>query len=123
MRAPCQMRTAGPKGNRRRVGDAAPAKRTLRGASRTSMNLRGALFLGRTAFGARRQHGIGDQTGVGADRLLDLGGGLGVILEILLGVLAALADALAIIGEIRAGFLDHAGLHAEIKELAALGDA
>src|SRR5262249_19646603 len=41
----------------------------------------------------------------------------------LLGILAALADALAVIREPRAGFLDDPGLDAEIDQLAALRDA
>ena len=50
-------------------------------------------------------------------------GDLGMLLEIRLGVLAPLADALAVVGEPRAGFLDHAGAHAEVEQLAGLGDA
>src|SRR5215469_13385609 len=63
----------------------------------------GVLFFGRAAFGTCHQHGVGDQAGVGADRGFDLAGDLGVVLEILLGVLATLADALAIVGEPRTG--------------------
>ena len=48
---------------------------------------------------------------------------VGVLLEELLGVLAALAEALAVVGEPGAGLLDDAGLDAEIDELADLGDA
>ncbi len=40
-----------------------------------------------------------------------------------LGVLAALADALAVIGEPGARFLDDAGLDAQIDQFAGLGDA
>ena len=40
-----------------------------------------------------------------------------------LGVLAALADALAVIGIPGAGFLDHAGLDAKIDQFAGLRDA
>src|SRR5579884_1669080 len=46
-----------------------------------------------------------------------------VLFQIGLGVLAALPNALAVIGKPRARFLDHPGLHAEIDQLAALGDA
>src|ERR1700730_9654884 len=46
-----------------------------------------------------------------------------MLAEEYLGVLASLADALAVIGEPRARFLDDAGLDAEIDELAALGGA
>ena len=54
------------------------------------------------------------------DRGLDLAGDVGIALEEGLGVLAALADALAVVGEPGAGFLDHAGLDAEVDELAHL---
>src|SRR5207253_6834775 len=40
-----------------------------------------------------------------------------------LGVLAALAETLAVIGEPGAGFFHDAGLDAEIEDLAHLGDA
>src|SRR6185437_1961268 len=71
----------------------------------------------------RHHHGIGNEAGIGADGALDGVGGLGIVLQILLGVFAALADALAVIGEPRAGFLDHAGLDAEIEQFAALRNA
>jgi hypothetical protein len=45
------------------------------------------------------QHLFDNQTGIGADGTLDLGGGFGVFLEIRFGVLAALADAIAIVGK------------------------
>src|SRR5690606_25218571 len=54
---------------------------------------------------------------------LDLEGGVGVVAEKVLGVLAALADALVAEGVPGAGFFDHAGLYAEIDQLAPLGDA
>src|SRR4051812_15254314 len=46
-----------------------------------------------------------------------------MLAQVSLGVLAALADALAVIGEPRARLLDHAGLVAEIDQLAGLADA
>src|SRR3546814_15653602 len=46
-----------------------------------------------------------------------------IFLEELLGSLAALADPRAVVGEPRAGFLDHIGLDAEVDQLAGLGDA
>src|SRR6185437_16866926 len=48
---------------------------------------------------------------------------VGIVLEELLGVLAALPDALAVVGEPRAGLLHHAGLDAEIDQFADLGNA
>src|SRR5215212_9167066 len=75
--------------------------------------------------GRRRlvEDAIGEHAGVLADRGLDPVGDLGVVAQELLGVLAALAEALAVVGEPGAGFLDDAGLHAEIDELADLRDA
>src|SRR5262249_39826411 len=46
--------------------------------------------------GGGRHHGVGHQAGVRAHGLLDRVGDLGIVLEVLLRVLAALADALAI---------------------------
>src|SRR5581483_8799038 len=66
---------------------------------------------------------LGDQAGVLADRGLDAVGDVGILLEEDLGVLAALADALAVVGEPGAGFLHHAGLDAEIDQFAGLGHA
>ena len=60
----------------------------------------------------------GHQTGILTNRCLDGFGGVGVLLEELFGVLATLANALAVIGEPGAGFLDDAGLNAEIDQLA-----
>ena len=51
------------------------------------------------------QHLLDDQAGIGADGALDLLGNLRIVLEELLGVLAALADALAIVGEPGTRFL------------------
>src|SRR5947209_19638381 len=61
--------------------------------------------------------------GVAADRTLDQFADIGMLGKVLLGVLAALADALAVIGEPGTGFLDDPGLDAEIDQLAALRDA
>src|SRR5262249_10713429 len=69
------------------------------------------------------QNLVGDEAGILADRLLDLLRDLAVGLEERLGVLAALADALAVVGEPGARLLDHAGLDAEVEDLAGLGDA
>src|SRR5262249_15868789 len=64
-----------------------------------------------------------DKACILADRPLDSLGRLGVLLQIGLGVLPALADALRIEGEPRAGLLDDTGLDHEIDQLAGLGDA
>src|SRR5215813_2674697 len=66
---------------------------------------------------------LGDQAGVLADRGLDLVADVRVALEEILRVLATLADALAVVGEPGARLLDHAGLDAEVDDLAHLGDA
>jgi hypothetical protein len=55
--------------------------------------------------------------------VLDGEGHVRVVLQELLGVLAPLPDPFIAVGEPGAGFLDHAGLHAEIEQLAGLGDA
>src|ERR1700694_2628554 len=75
------------------------------------------------ALGTAGQDLLGDQAGVLADRRLDFCGHVGVGLEERLGVLTALAEPLAVIGEPGAGFLDNAGLDAEIENFAHLGDA
>src|SRR5262252_1251005 len=68
-------------------------------------------------------HGTGDEAGVLADCLLDLGRDLRILLQELLGILPALADALAAIGEPGPRLLNDSGLGAEIDELAGLRDA
>ena len=50
-------------------------------------------------------------------------GGLGVLHQVLLDAVLALADALAVHGEPGAGLLDHVEVHGHIDELAPLGDA
>src|SRR5205814_5941417 len=70
-----------------------------------------------------RQDALGDRPGVLADRGLDFLGDVGVRLEKRLGVLAALADALAVVGKPGAGFFDDPGLDPEIEDLAGLRDA
>src|SRR5690606_10875078 len=69
------------------------------------------------------QQFLGDLVGRGPDRLLDGVGDVGVGLEEVAHVLAALADALAVVGEPAARLLDDAGLDAEVDDLAQLGDA
>src|SRR5205085_5486263 len=84
--------------------------------------LRGRLAVG-VGLALTGENLLGDQAGVLADRGLDLGGHVGVGLQEGFGVLAALAEALAVIGEPGAGLFDHAGLDAEVEDLAHLGDA
>src|ERR1700687_5885175 len=61
------------------------------------------LFAFAVALGRARQNLFGDQTGVLANRRLDLRGHVGIGLEERLGVLTALAEPLAGIGGPRAG--------------------
>src|SRR5580700_6953973 len=66
---------------------------------------------------------FGDDAGILPDRHLDFSRDVGIGLEEAFGVLAALADALAVVGEPGAGFLHDAGLDAEIDQFAVLGYA
>src|SRR5271155_5561805 len=79
------------------------------------------LGLGLTLFAGKNL--FGDETGILPDRRLDLFGDIGIAFEECLGVFAALADALAVIGEPGAGLFDDAGFDAEIDQFAGLGDA
>src|SRR5262245_38461230 len=78
---------------------------------------------GLVALGCSLQHLVDDETSVLTHSLFDLGAHLGMLLEEPFGVLAPLTDALSVEGEPRARFLNDAGLHAEIHQLAGLGDA
>src|SRR5690606_17443785 len=60
------------------------------------------------------QHGVRHHPCLGADLLLDSRRHLRMVAQKLLGVLAALADALAVVAEPGPGLLDDAGLHAEV---------
>src|ERR1700746_3524537 len=62
---------------------------------RSPKYLSAGLFLGGDVAGGGH-HRIGDKTGIAADRPLDEVAGLGVLLQIPLGVLAPLADALSV---------------------------
>src|SRR6185437_13397083 len=64
-----------------------------------------------------------DFLGLPADRVFDPAGDVGVFLEIGFGILAALADANAVIAEPGTRLLDQSGLHAEIEDLAHLRHA
>src|SRR6478735_6917449 len=66
---------------------------------------------------------VGEQACILPDGSFDRTGNVGVALEKGFRVLATLADALAVVGEPGAGLFDHAGLDAEIDQLAHLGDA
>src|SRR4051812_35839214 len=59
---------------------------------------------------------------VGQHLHLDLAGQVGVIDEELLGVVAALADALALVAEPGAGLLDGAALAAEVDQVTLVAD-
>src|ERR1700757_86831 len=109
-------------GRRRRRQLNVLSARSSRNSIWLNLLLRRLLAVG-VALGIAGENLLGDQAGVLADRGLDLGGDVGVGLQERLGVLAALAEALAVIGEPRAGFLYDAGLDAEIEDLAHLGDA
>src|SRR5688500_20137583 len=58
-----------------------------------------------------------------ADLAFDLGEEVGVFLDEVLGVLAALAEAHVAVGEPGAGLLDDLVLDADVDQLAGLGDA
>src|SRR5262249_31105619 len=73
-------------------------------------------------FGLVVHHNANNETGVLADGLLDDTGDIGVVAQELLGVLAALADALAAVREPRPRLLHHTGGGAEVDELADLRD-
>src|SRR5262245_59031803 len=66
------------------------------------------LFAVGVALGGAGENLLGDQAGVLADGGFDLGGDVGVRLQERLGVFAALAEALAVIGEPGAGLFDDA---------------
>src|SRR2546426_8013555 len=66
---------------------------------------------------------LGDEAGILADRRLDLLRDIRIAFEEALGVLATLADALAVVGEPGARLLDHPGLDPEVEDLAVLRDA
>ena len=65
---------------------------------------------------------FGDESGILADGGFDFPGDVRIVFQESLGVLAALADALAVVGVPGAGFFDDAGC-AEIDQFALLRDA
>src|SRR6185437_2561268 len=84
----------------------------------------GARLFGQLVFFAGADHQrLADFLGLSADRILDPPGDVGIFLEVELGVLAALADAHAVIAEPGARFLDEPGLDSEVEDLADLADA
>src|SRR5882724_13547964 len=97
-----------------RLCGAAQERCTASGTRMTPSLLRRLLAVS-VALGRAGQDLFGDQTGVLADRRLDLRGHVGIGLEEGFRVLAALPQPLAVIGEPGAGFLDNAGLDAEIE--------
>src|SRR3546814_7018015 len=99
-----------------------PVRYWMKDAAGSSSGRLGLVASGLAVVAAlehRRRH----QASILADLLFDLRGDLRVLLEEGLGVLAALADALAVVGEPGAGLVDDVGLHAEVQQLAGLGDA
>src|SRR5215813_4494945 len=94
-----------------------------RGKSGTGVPLSQRASVLVVGFLAAVHQGAGEDAGILADLLLNGPGDLGMFLEIGLGVLAALADALAVIGEPRARLLDDAGLLTEIDQFAGLAHA
>src|SRR3954454_16884532 len=64
--------------------------------------------------GGAGHQGLCDLVGLAADRALDAGGDVRILLEIDLRILAALAGPHRIVAAPGAGLLDDAGLHAEI---------
>src|SRR5271166_2138379 len=69
------------------------------------------------------EHRIGHHAGLLAHALLDRVRHCRMLAQERLGVLPPLADALAVEAEPRARLLDHAGLHAQVDQLAHLADA
>src|SRR5918994_6790748 len=59
---------------------------------------------------------------LGLDLLLDLAGELGVVAEEVAGVLAALAELVAVVGEPGPRLLDEADVHTDIEQAPLLGD-
>src|SRR5260221_12163510 len=92
---------------------------SIAGSSRARRRLLGR----RLAAAAGIHHLVADLAGILADGALDRRGDRRIGLQEGFGVLSALADALAIIGEPGAGLLHHAGGDAEIDELAGLRHA
>src|SRR5512132_169033 len=76
--------------------------------------------VGRITAGQQR---LGDQAGVLPDLRLDFGRAFRVVLEVLLGVLAPLADPLGTVRKPGTGLFADSRLDAEIEQLAGLGDA
>ena len=66
---------------------------------------------------------LGDQAGILAQRQFDLVGDVRIVAQEQLGILAALAEPLGIVGEPGARLLDDAGLDAEIDQFAGLRHA
>src|SRR5690606_15100477 len=68
-------------------------------------------------------HLLGNRVGAAANRSFQPVANFRIILQELFGIVAALPDPDAVIAEPAAGFLDDAGLHAQIQDFADLGDA
>src|SRR4029079_8271611 len=114
-------RPRGQRAGRRGRGEGRRRTGKARGPGSGESTLRG--ILGVFAAFWETENLLGDQPGILPDRQLDAAGDLRIGLEERFGVLTALADALAVIGEPGAGLLHHAGLDAEVEDLAGFGDA
>src|SRR4029077_13517843 len=68
-------------------------------------------------------HRFGNEPGIGANCMLDRLANLAVIFEKGFGVLATLADSLALVGKPGTRLLDHTRLNAQIDQFAAFRDA
>src|SRR5665213_159539 len=83
-----------------------------------------ALIFGVLGIGfAGLENLLGDEAGVLADGLFDPRRGLGIVAQECLGILAALAEPLAVVGQPGAGFFDDACLDAEIDQFAHFRNA
>ncbi len=82
------------------------------------------MLFGQFVLGAGADHQrLADFLGLAANGIFNAPGDVGIFRQIDLGVLAALADADAVVAEPGARFLDQPGLDAEVEDLADLADA
>src|SRR5258705_10708295 len=106
------------KKNKPGAKDAGTAPPSAPAAKKASL-LRGLRLVGvGVALGGAGENLLGDEAGILPDRGLDLRGHVGVGLQERLRILAALAEALAAIGDPGAGLFDDAGLCAAVEDFA-----
>ena len=77
------------------------------------------IFIGNVGCG--RSLGFGGLAEAVADQLFDLLEGIRIFHQVAARVVAALTDAHAVVGIIRAGFLDQILLHGQIQQLTGIG--